>query len=367
MTPLFSTSAEELLDPSALKVEVKNTTVSQLCEMLRANMIDLQPDFQRHGNLWNNAKQSRLIESIALGLPLPSFYFYIDEKKQQWVVIDGLQRLNALNHFMVEQTLSLQGLQFLSKKHGKKKFSDFSYFEQLQMNMHPVTLNVISGAASAEAKYIIFQRLNSEGTRLSPAEIRNALFHGEAMDMVKELAGSDQFKQTTNHGVSEKRLVHLDYVSRFLSFYILGYENYEGNKMDLFIGKALERIEKEYSDSEKQSLISVFFKSLSVCHQLLGDDAFRQPLTEEDKKNEDVKKNPVSLALFEATMCSIAKLSEEEIQQLLLQATLYRDNYAALFKDEFFKKKLMNGTNQYKSVAYRFVMLDDLVKKTLLM
>ena len=317
---LFVTTKEELFDPSSLKVEVKNTTISQLCEMLKANMIDLQPDFQRHGDLWGNAKQSRLIESIILGLPLPSFYFYI-----------------------------------------------FSYFEQLRINMHPVTLNVISGEASAEAKYIIFQRLNSEGTRLSPAEIRNALFHGEAMDMVKELASSDQFKQATNHSVSEKRLVHLDYVSRFLSFYIQGYENYEGNKMDLFIGKALEHIEKDYSDSEKQSLKSAFFKSLSVCHQLLGDDAFRQPLTEEDKKNEDVKKNPVSLALFEATMCSIAKLSDEEIQRLLLQVALYRDNYADLFKDEFFKKKLMNGTNQYKSVAYRFVMLDDLVNKTLLM
>ena len=364
---LSVTTKEELFDPSSLKVEVKNTTISQLCEMLKANMIDLQPDFQRHGDLWSNAKQSRLIESIILGLPLPSFYFYIDEVKKQWVVIDGLQRLHSLECFMVNQTLRLHGLQFLSNSHQKKKFNDFSYFEQLRINMHPVTLNVISGEASAEAKYIIFQRLNSEGTRLSPAEIRNALFHGEAMDMVKELASSDQFKQATNHSVSEKRLVHLDYVSRFLSFYIQGYENYEGNKMDLFIGKALEHIEKDYSDSEKQSLKSAFFKSLSVCHQFLGDDAFRQPLTEEDKKNEDVKKNPVSLALFEATMCSIAKLSDEEIQRLLLQVALYRDNYADLFKDEFFKKKLMNGTNQYKSVAYRFVMLDDLVNKTLLM
>ena len=78
MATLINTPIDKPFDPSSLKVEVKNTTVGQLTDMLRNGMIDFQPDFQRHGDLWGAAKRSRLIQLLILGLPLPSFYFFID-------------------------------------------------------------------------------------------------------------------------------------------------------------------------------------------------------------------------------------------------------------------------------------------------
>lgn len=365
MAILFDTPIDKPFDPSSLKVEVKNTTVGQLADMLKNGMIDLQPDFQRHRDLWNNAKKSRLIESIVLGLPLPSFYFYIDSGKEQWVVIDGLQRLCSINDFMVEKTLKLSGLQFLENTHDKRSFEDFSYFEQLEMSMRSVTLNVISGASSAEAKYIIFQRINSEGTKLTPAEIRNALFHGQSMVLVKKLAESSEFENATSGKVSKKRLLHYDYVSRFFAFYIQGYKDYMGNKMDLFIGNALERMNNYTGEEDWRNVEKAFVDSLSLCKSLLGEDAFRQPLNEIDRKNSDAKLNPISISLFEAMMWSVSQLSDQEKEKLLKRKSVYAVKYAEMFNDEFLRKELSNGTNHYKSVNYRFSVMEKLVKDVL--
>ena len=364
MASLFDTPIEKPFDPSSLKVEVKNTTVGQLADMLRNGMIDLQPDFQRHGDLWGAAKKSRLIESLILGLPLPSFYFFIDAEKEKWVVIDGLQRLSSINSFMVENSLKLTGLQFLDKTHDKRSYEDFSYFEQLEMSMRAVTLNIISGASSAEAKYIIFQRINSEGTKLTPAEIRNALFHGPSMDLVKRLAESPSFAEATNGKVSRKRLLHYDYVSRFFAFYMQGYDAYLGN-MDFFIGKALEKMNRFTSDEEWRNMENAFYESLSMCKFLLGADAFRQPLTESDRRNVDIKSNPISLSLFEAMMWSVSQLSEGERYKLLERKTVFVAKYTEMFEDEALRKNLSNGTNSSKSVIYRFMAMQKLVSDVL--
>lgn len=365
MASLFDTPIDKPFDPSSLKVEVKNTTVGQLADMLRNKMIDLQPDFQRHGDLWGPSKKSRLIESLILGLPLPSFYFFIDADKEKWVVIDGLQRLSSINSFMVEGSLKLTGLQFLDKTHKGKLFGDFSYFEQLEISMRSVTLNIISGASSAEARYIIFQRINSEGTKLTPAEIRNALFHGRSMDLVKRLAESTSFEKATNGKVSKKRLLHYDYVSRFFAFYMQGYDAYLGNNMDLFIGKALEKMNEFTSEEEWKNVEKAFYDSLSLCTSLLGTDAFRQPPTKADSGNEAIKFNPISLSLFESMMWSVSQLSESERSKLLERKKVYVAKYTEMFEDEALRKYLSNGTNSSQSVIYRFMAMQKLVSDVL--
>ena len=357
MPGLFPTPIKEPFDPSNLKVEVKNTTIEHLITMLKNDLIDLQPDFQRRGNLWNEQEKSSLIESIILGLPLPSFYFYIDTAIKKWIVIDGLQRLCALNDFMVTQNLKLDELELLGKTHNGKFYDDFSYFEQLDMTMKPVTLNVISGNASNEAMYIIFQRLNSKGTQLSSAEIRNAVYHGPAIEFVKHLATSSEFLTATFNSISTKRLKPLDYVSRFIAFYIQGYESYKNDKMDTFIGNALNSLNKDQSEFTK--IETAFKKSLSLCHKLLGDNAFRQPTSNDNRKN------PISISLFEATMYATSKLTERECDILQKKQDLFRTKYANMFNDISVRRHLSNGTNKSQSVQARFKIIETTIKESI--
>ena len=68
--------------------------------------IELAPDFQRSPDVWDTAKQSMLIESMMLNIPIPAFYTdAVNDDK--WIVIDGLQRLNTILHFVIKGILSL--------------------------------------------------------------------------------------------------------------------------------------------------------------------------------------------------------------------------------------------------------------------
>lgn len=365
MTTLPKPVPPRSFDPSKLKVEVKNTTIGALCDMLRNNMIDLQPDFQRHPNLWTAMEKSRLIESLLLGIPIPSMYFCENAAEKKWVVIDGLQRLCALRDFIASGKMRLKGLQLLRDKYEGHCWEDLSYFEQLTVTMRDVTLNVISGDASTEAMYIIFQRINSKSTVLRPAEIRHALYAGQAMDMVRRMAESEEFREATGGKVSARRMLDLDYASRFLAFHTSGYENYEDNKMDEFIGRALTAVNREWEKERIEEAEQAFREALSLCHDLLEEDTFRQPLTEKERRNSDIKSNPLSIALFEATMCAAARLTAVQRATLMQRKTLFRKNYSAAFTDQTLIRSLSSGTNKYKSVQTRFLMLENVARQTL--
>ncbi len=347
-------------DPSQLKVEVKNTTIKVLCDMLEHDMIDMQPDFQRHANLWDIKKKSRFIESIILGIPIPSMFFYVDMDSKKWVVIDGLQRLCALYDFMVTRKARLKGLELLR---NLENFSvdEFSYFDQLDMAMRNVTLNVISGDASRDAIYLIFKRINSEGLALRPAEIRNALYRGKGMDFIKSIADDAEFLKLIDGAVSTKRMVHYDYVARFMAFYINGYQSYK-DKMDTFLGDTLNNLNTTSEQYLFTELRETFFRSLRICCSLLDEDVFRSPIVWDNKK----KSNPMSITLFETMMCSVSHLDMNQAQNLLNQKNLYRDMYYTLFQDHKLQKMLAQGTGQPNSVHYRFEKMDQLVKNVMI-
>ena len=360
MDPIIKTSIKEPFDPSSLKAEVKNTTIGALVDMLKNGLIDLNPEFQRNGNLWNDDRKSQLIESILLGLPLPSFYFYVDERQKKWVVIDGLQRLCSLNSFMVDGTLRLQGLEFLDKKIYSKRYEEFEYFDQLAMKMHPVTLNVLSGNTSAEARYIIFQRVNSKGTPLTPTEMRNALYQGPATSLIKRLAEEKVFKQLVSSQIGTSRMKDREYVSRFLLFYLMDYRDYDGH-LDMAINHTLDYINKCFNESQIDYIYMNFVKALDVCSNLLGGDAFRKPNAEHDEK----RRNAVSLAVFEMLAVSIAHLSEQETERLVERKNVFVELYKNMFQDETLQLYLTGGTSKIPAIMYRFEKMQKVIQETL--
>ncbi|MEA1969475.1 MAG: DUF262 domain-containing protein [Thermodesulfobacteriota bacterium] len=69
-----------------------------IIERLKLDEIDMNTDFQRHADLWTSAKMSRLIESILIRFPLPAFYFDVSDD-DNWLIVDGLQRLSSIRKF----------------------------------------------------------------------------------------------------------------------------------------------------------------------------------------------------------------------------------------------------------------------------
>jgi len=136
-------------NPNDIEIEIPPFSVGYLIDRIEHGEINMNTDFQREGNLWNEEQQSRLIESILLGLPLPAFYF--DTANKQWDIIDGLQRCCSIENFCVKKELKLRGLEFLAKKDGKQfleglKFDDLDRELQRSIITRPITVNLIKKA-----------------------------------------------------------------------------------------------------------------------------------------------------------------------------------------------------------------------------
>ena len=109
----------EPFNPERIDVITQNPTVDLLLSRLRRRALDLQPDFQRMPDIWSDQNQSRLIESMLLRIPLPTFYA-AELKNESWVIVDGVQRLTAIARFIAPESvaswatpLRLHGLEYL--------------------------------------------------------------------------------------------------------------------------------------------------------------------------------------------------------------------------------------------------------------
>ena len=80
----------------SVSFDAYDITIRQLTDMAANGEIDIAPDYQRHF-LWKDARESALIESIFLGIPIPSL-FMATNKDGGWEVVDGVQRLRTLLH-----------------------------------------------------------------------------------------------------------------------------------------------------------------------------------------------------------------------------------------------------------------------------
>ncbi|WP_165157838.1 DUF262 domain-containing protein [Parabacteroides sp. ZJ-118] len=141
-------------DPNDIDVDISVVNLGSLLEQLEYREIDLKPEFQRSSDVWSRESKSRLIESILLGLPLPSFYFSEDPATNKLVIVDGLQRLCALKDFWIDKKLVLEGMQFLTDLEGKA-VGDLDRTQIRRIKSLKVTLNTLRKNTPPEVKFVI--------------------------------------------------------------------------------------------------------------------------------------------------------------------------------------------------------------------
>jgi hypothetical protein len=343
-------------NPNEIEIETPPYTVGYLIDHLEHDEINMNTEFQRENNLWTDEKQSRLIESILLGLPLPAFYF--DTSNKKWDIIDGLQRCCSIENFCVKKELKLKGLEFLGKKDGAnylegKGFDDLDRTLQRSIITRPITVNKIK-KASKNVRYILFKRLNTAGLELTAPEIRNAIFQGFPADTIKRLANLEEFKQATEWRIPTKRMEDRDFVSRFIAFYLLNYTTYEPG-LDDFINKSLESL----SPANIAKLEADFKKALNLAYSIFGNDAFRKRFNENDRRK------PINKAFFEVITVFFAKLNNDQITQLITNQDLFKTNLITLMNSGRYSSSLSGGTGTRDSVNIRFSWFKQVLDKSI--
>jgi hypothetical protein len=343
-------------NPNEIEIETPPYTVGYLIDHMEHGEINMNTDFQREGNLWTEEKQSKLIESILLGLPLPAFYF--DSMNKPFDIVDGLQRCCSIENFCVKKTLKLKGLEFLAKKDGKvylegAGFDDLDRTLQRSIITRPITAHFIKKAHKS-IRFILFKRLNTGGLELTPQEIRNAVYQGKPADTMKNLAKLNEFKQATGWRIPTNRMQDRDFVSRFIAFYLIDYTKYQPG-LDDFINSSMEQLENYDTDKLKRD----FIRAMALSIKIFGDDAFRKRTYKDDRRR------PINKAYFEVISVFFAKLSTSEEEQLYLNREMLKDNLIILMQSDRYSNSLSAGTGTRDSVNIRFSWFKQVLQKSM--
>lgn len=355
-------TAVENFVPADVNISQRPMNVYNLMERLENEEIDLSPAFQRQANLWSLDQQSRLIESLMLKIPIPTFYFNAADD-DKWVVIDGLQRLSAFKNFLVGNENesgkrikeSLRGLQYLEEFNGVS-FDELPRQYMRRIKETPIVAYTVEKGTPEGIVYNIFQRINTGGLQLSPQEIRQALYGGVATELIKELAESKEFLEVTQHSISNRRMADREYVNRFIAFTELDYEKeYEGN-IDAFLIKALKKVNACKDIKKVKHIKDTFIQTMDYSNRIFGKYAFR-------KYNEEMHRGPINKALFESWSMILSKLDRKQLDKLVSQRERVISDFGELLQKPSFIQDLKAGDTN--SVTRRIEAIRKLVKEIL--
>ena len=314
---------EKPFDPTLIKIETKTPSLDTLIKRIKSKSVQLETEtyFQRKDDLWDKTKQSRLIESILIRFPLPAFFFDSTDDNN-WLVVDGLQRLSSIRNFVVDKSQPLTDLEFLTHLNGK-------YWDELPENLQrlieeaQVVIYKIMPGTPNDVKFNIFKRINTGGLVLEPQEIRHALFQGKPAVFVFDLANVDEFKRATENKIPTHRMLDRDFANRFLGFYLLGVENYGtkefGIDLDSYMSKAMAEIYSK-SEDELSKIKSDFEKAMKLSRTIFGREAFRKVKGPYDRLP------PINKALFDALATQLALISDDDVEKLLINRDFFKQS-----------------------------------------
>ena len=198
----FIDAAEEEIKQRSKKIEyyLSEYTIEILAKKMRENEY-IVPSYQREYT-WEELRKWRFIESVLIGLPVPFIFFWEDPDTGKLEIVDGSQRLRTLEEFVADE-LILGELEKLPSCEGMK-FSDFPESRRRKFLNRSIRGIVLSENADAEARFDLFERINTGSKVANKAEIRRGALQGGFLEMVKELAQTPIFVDLAP--VSEKQL-----------------------------------------------------------------------------------------------------------------------------------------------------------------
>ncbi len=284
----------------------------------RPGYMELRPFYQRRSR-WDESRQSRLIESFIINIPVPPVFLY-EKAYNQYEVMDGQQRITAIKTFY-NNDFALKGLELWPELNGMK-YKDLPKNVKDGLDRRSISSIVLLKESAPDdedailLRQLVFERLNTGGIKLERQEIRNALNEGKLNELLIKLSRLDNFRKVwelplyteeeeTNHNlpIYEKpffqKMEDLEVVLRFftlrhMSEYKYGLQGF----LDLYIIRA-----NKFSKEDIQFLGDLFSGTLDTCLEIFGEHAFK--IYEIEKA--EWRKKP-SKSVYDAQMIALSEI-----------------------------------------------------------
>lgn len=256
----------------------------------RNNYMEVRPFYQRRSR-WDEERQSKLIESFIINIPVPPVFLY-EKSYNSYEVMDGQQRITAIDDFY-KNKFELKGLDLWPELNGMK-YSDLPNKIRAGLDRRSISSIVLlkeSAPNDEDAiflRQLVFERLNTGGVKLERQEIRNSLGSGLFNDLLFELARLNVFRdiwglphfqpeELENHRLPIyekaffKKMEDLEVILRFFALrhmdsYKYGIQGF----LDLYMIRS-----KNFTENDCSYLGELYTKTLTTACLIYEDAVFR--------------------------------------------------------------------------------------------
>jgi hypothetical protein len=327
-----------------LVLQTSDLPLGTLAHMVDAGSIDLQPSFQRRER-WSAEKQSALIESFLLNVPVPPIYLS-EESNGTYSAIDGKQRLKAIAEFFGNR-LKLNKLEKFSEAEGLI-FSELPIEIKNAFTLRPF-LRVVTLLKQTDRtlKFEVFLRLNRGGEKLGAQEIRNVAYRGPMNNAIYDLASlpflRNQLKIVNEKSFAYRAMSDAELVLRFLALEQRD-SKYTGN-----LSREMDEFCAEYQDAKSEIVTKkrkLFVDALARCEGIWGANSFKRP-------DKGAWRDQLLSGMYDAQMLAVSKLQDHEYTTAVQNSDKIVEATRDLFNDESFDEAVRTGTNTPQRLDYR--------------
>lgn len=332
------------LDELAIREERR--AAIDVVRRLAGGRFRLDPDFQRDF-VWERDKQSRLIESVLMRIPLPVFYV-AEDSEGLLIVVDGRQRLTTLQRFIAgDLSLDLPDRTELNNKCFKELDARLqNRVEDCQLHFY-----IIDRTVPERARLDIFERVNG-GEVLTRQQMRNAIYNGPATRFLKDEAATELFRAVTGGSLNTKKMQDREFVNRFCSFSLLPFESYKGD-MDDWLARGLTRLAK-LNETERETLRNKLHLGLQNNYLVFRRHAFRK------HRQTEQPRSILNASLFDVMMAELSKRDAESVDS---KSAELREAFYDLMDNPTFTKAITYGPNTPKEVRTRFEIAAQMMRE----
>ncbi len=330
----------------------KTPTIFSLHENYKDGDLILNPDYQRY-YVWDRQKASNLIESVILNIPIPVIFTSEDQDIEE--VIDGQQRLQSIFSFIEGKfpdgsIFKLSPLKILGELSGKK-YSELDASIQKRIKKRELTIIRIQSETQEDIKFEMFERLNTNITKLNAQELRNCLYRGPYIEFIKKMAKHNDFLYIIDQTESDnKRMLHEELVSIFCAFFHKSYLNYS-TPLKQFLNSDMKHYRNSGAE-EYKTLEYQFKKSVDLIKTIFDKNAFKIFSVNEDK-TVTFSKIKVNQGLFFILMWSFTQYEKNQVMpyiDLINEELLNLQTHNSDFLDTL----TGSGTNSKEKIEQKF-------------